>query len=65
MSKPHRGKAIRELPFRGRGVCPVCSRTNVKILYEHESEGKKIKTCKICKAAIKSGKKSISSASEA
>jgi hypothetical protein len=31
----------------------------VKILYEQEAAGKKIKICKICKAAIKHGKKSI------
>ena len=60
MSKPHRGKSIRELPSRGRGECPVCKRGNVKILYEQESEGKKVKVCKTCKAAIKHGKKSIS-----
>ena len=60
MSKPHRGKAIRELPFRGRGECPVCKRTNVKILFEETSEEKKIKVCKTCKAAIKNGKKNAS-----
>ena len=60
MSKPHRGKSIRELPSRGRGECPVCKRGNVKILYEQEAAGKKIKVCKTCKAAIKHGKKSIS-----
>jgi hypothetical protein len=58
MAKPHRGKSIRELPFRGRGECPVCKRGNVKILYEQEAGDKKIKVCKACKAAIKHGKKS-------
>ena len=58
MAKPHRGKSIRELAYKGRGECPVCKRTNVKILYEQESGDKKIKICKICKAAIKHGKKS-------
>jgi hypothetical protein len=57
MSKPHRGKSIRELPSRGRGECPVCKRDSVKILYEQEAEGKKIKVCKTCKAALKHGKK--------
>jgi ribosomal protein L37AE/L43A len=59
MAKPHRGKNIRELPSRGRGECPVCKRTNVKILYEQDAEGKKIKICKICKAAVKHGTKSV------
>ena len=60
MAKPHRGKTIRELPSRGRGECPVCKRSNVKILYEQEAGEKKLKVCKTCKAAIKHGKKSIS-----
>jgi hypothetical protein len=59
MSKAHRGKGIRELFARGRGECPVCKRTNVKILYEQESEGTKVKVCKTCKAALKSGRKSL------
>ena len=60
MSKPHRGKSIRELPSRGKGECPVCKRTNVKILYEETAGEKKIKVCKTCRAAIKHGKKSVS-----
>jgi hypothetical protein len=60
MSKPHRGKSIRELPSRGRGECPVCKRTNVKVLYEQDAGEKKVKVCKTCKAALKHGKKSIS-----
>jgi len=59
MSKPHRGKGIRDLACRGRGRCPVCERQSVKILYEQEADGKKIKVCKTCKAAIKHGKKSV------
>jgi hypothetical protein len=58
MSKSHRGKGIRELLSRGRGGCPVCKRDNVKILYEHDGGGAKVKICKTCKAAIKHGKKS-------
>jgi hypothetical protein len=57
MSKAHRGKGIRELPAYGRGECPVCKRTNVKILYEQGDAKSKI--CKTCKAAIKHGKKSL------
>ena len=59
MSKPHRGKSIRDLVSRGRGECPVCKRQNVKLLYEQDAGDKKIKVCKICKAAIKHGKKSV------
>ncbi|MDR3130784.1 MAG: hypothetical protein LBU18_04490 [Treponema sp.] len=59
MSKAHRGKGIRELIARGRGDCPLCKRGNVKLLYEAEAGGEKIKICKICKAAIKHGKKSL------
>lgn len=59
MSKAHRGKGIRELFQRGRGVCPVCKRENVKVLYEHESGETKVKICKTCRAALKHGKKSI------
>ncbi|MDR1175897.1 MAG: hypothetical protein LBK83_10570 [Treponema sp.] len=59
MSKAHRGKGIRELAFHGRGECPVCKRANVKILYEQEAGGVKIKVCKTCRAAVKHGKKSL------
>jgi len=59
MSKPHRGKSIRELVSRGRGECPVCKRKNVKLLYEQDAGDKKVKVCKICRAAIKHGKKSV------
>jgi RNA polymerase subunit RPABC4/transcription elongation factor Spt4 len=59
MSKAHRGKGIRELFAHGRGVCPVCKRENVKILYEQDSGEQKFKICKTCRAAIKHGKKSL------
>jgi len=59
MSKPHRGKSIRDLYAHGRGECPVCKRNNIKILYEQESDGQKTKICKTCRAAVKHGKKSL------
>ncbi|MDR0474669.1 MAG: hypothetical protein LBH43_13485 [Treponema sp.] len=62
MAKPHRGKSLREMVSHGRGECPVCKRTSVKILYDHEAEGQKLKICKICKATLKHGKKSVASA---
>ena len=65
MAKPHRGKGIRELFAHGRGECPVCKRNNVKILYEVESGEQKLKICKVCKAAVKNGKKSLPVAAKA
>jgi CRISPR/Cas system-associated protein Cas10 (large subunit of type III CRISPR-Cas system) len=59
MSKAHRGKGIRALVAHGRGECPVCKRKNVKILYEHENGEVKVHLCKICRAAVKHGKKSV------
>ena len=65
MSKPHRGKSIRDQVSCGRGECPVCKRKSVKILYEHDAGGTKVKICKTCKAAIKHGKKSFGAAKQA
>jgi len=62
MAKPNRGKTIRELPSRGRGECPVCKRTSVKVLYEQTAGEKKVKVCKVCKAAIKNGTKTLGEA---
>ncbi|MCL2127046.1 MAG: hypothetical protein FWH38_02225, partial [Treponema sp.] len=62
MGKTHRGKGIRELFARGRGTCPVCGAGGVKVLYELEADGRKVKVCKPCKAAVKHGKKSLPAA---
>jgi hypothetical protein len=59
MSKAHRGKGIRDQFAHGRGECPVCKKSNIKVLYEQEAEGQKFKVCKICKASIKNGKKKL------
>ena len=59
MSKAHRGKGIRDQFAHGRGICPVCERSNVKVLYEQEAGGKKYKICKTCKAAVKNGNKKL------
>ena len=64
MSKAHRGKGIRDQYANGRGVCLICERANVKILYEQETAGKKIKICKICRAAVKNGTKKLHAAEE-
>ena len=65
MSKAHRGKGIKDLFARGRGICPVCGSTGIKLLYEQEANGQKIKICKFCKAAVKRGKKSLPAKAEA
>lgn len=57
MSKAHRGKGLGETPNRGRGTCPLCKRTGIKVLYENEINGKNIKVCKQCKSAVSHGKK--------
>ncbi len=65
MSKAHRGKGIREEQNRGRGTCPVCNKTAVKVLYEQEIDGTKKNICKICKAAIKNKKAAEKASAEA
>jgi len=55
MSKNHRGRGLYDQPKQGRGTCPVCKRTGIKLLYEKEVEGNKTNVCKICKAVL--GKK--------
>ncbi|MCI6673363.1 MAG: hypothetical protein SPL79_03925 [Sphaerochaetaceae bacterium] len=54
MSKAHRGAGIRkEHPNQGRGTCPVCKRSGVKLLYEQTVDDKKVNVCKACDAHIK------------
>lgn len=48
MSKKNRGKGIAELPGKGKGVCPICSRKSVKILWDATVNGKTMKVCKRC-----------------
>lgn len=57
MSKNHRGAGLREETNRARGNCPICKRTGIKLVYEHDVEGKKIKLCKQCRAALSHNKK--------
>jgi hypothetical protein len=52
MSKNHRGKGIIELYKRGRGTCPICHRTGVKIIHERENDKQKIFVCKICNVVM-------------
>ena len=57
MAKTHRGTGIRHLYVdpngtvhqgeynNGRGTCPVCERTGVKVLYEREVGEETVKVC--------------------
>jgi len=56
MSKAHRGTGLLEKYKKGRGTCPLCKRTGIKIPYEHEANEKKIFICKQCRAALAKGK---------
>jgi len=40
----------------GRGLCPLCKRTAVKVIYDAQVKDKTIKVCKTCKAALSHGK---------
>jgi hypothetical protein len=56
MSKNHRGKGLKGLPARGRGTCPKCSRTGIKVVYELKIDDQTIKTCKECFKTIENKK---------
>ena len=56
MSKTNRGSELRETPNHGRGVCPLCKRSGVKVVFEVTSGEKTTQTCKMCKAAVAHGK---------
>lgn len=55
MAKAHRGAGILDQANRGRGTCPLCKRTGIKLMYEHEANEKKVKVCKQCNASVKNG----------
>ena len=57
MSKAHRGKGIKDNYNRGRGTCPVCKKTGLKVVYEQEVEGVKQSICKRCRAQIENNKR--------
>jgi hypothetical protein len=52
MSKAHRGSGIRDQYNHGRGTCPITGKTGVKLMYEHELDGKKVMISKAAKARI-------------
>lgn len=55
MAKAHRGAGILDQVNHGRGTCPLCKRTGIKVMYERESQDKKVMVCKQCEAALKHG----------
>ncbi|RUS47151.1 hypothetical protein [Cohnella sp. AR92] len=51
MAKSKRGRSIWNMPSHGRGTCPVCKATRIKLLYTRtNSNGKSLKVCKRCSA---------------
>jgi len=49
MAKSKRGHALWSLPSRGRGTCPICQSTRIKLLYPRRAtDGTNIKVCKRC-----------------
>ena len=50
MGKTHRGKGLEaEHSDKARGLCPICGRTGVKLVYEVKDGDTKLKVCKLCR----------------
>ena len=49
MAKTHRGKVLWKLEAHGRGTCPACGRTRVKLLYPGVVNGATVNVCKRCR----------------
>lgn len=50
MAKKYRGKTLKKLPSNGRGECPLCKKTRIKLLYPHRTETNQlIQVCKNCR----------------
>ncbi len=50
MAKTHRGKGLWKLPAHGRGTCPICKATRIKVLYDRTApDGTTVKVCKRCR----------------
>ncbi len=65
MSKAHRGAGIRDQFNHGRGTCPITGKTGVKLMYEHEIDGKKVMISKAAKATITNQKRRQAKAGKA
>ena len=53
MAKTHRGTGLKELTKKGRGDCPECKRTGIKLLYEVGDGENKRSVCKECSKKLK------------
>jgi hypothetical protein len=51
-------------PGREEGKCPITGQTGVKLVYEHEIDGKKVMISKIGKAALANQKRREAAASK-
>jgi len=50
MATKTRGNALLHLEGKGRGECPACARTGIKLLYDGASrDGTAMKVCKFCR----------------
>lgn len=50
MAKRNRGKILNKLPSKGRGECPLCGKTRIKLLYPHRTDTNQlINVCKNCR----------------
>jgi len=56
MAKNNRGKNLYSLPARGRGTCPICKRTGIKVIRETKIEDQTLKTCKECFKTVENKK---------
>ncbi|MEI2283416.1 MULTISPECIES: hypothetical protein [Paenibacillus] len=55
MAKTKRGRVLWSLPSRGRGTCPICKSTRIKLLYtQTKTDGTSLKVCKKCSKAVQS-----------
>ena len=53
MSKSNRGRNLKDERKNGaRGTCPITGKTGVKLVYEHEIDGKKVMISKAAKATL-------------
>lgn len=51
MAKTRRGKVLWKLTNHGRGKCPLCERTGVKLLWQRTgADGTSLDVCKRCRA---------------
>lgn len=48
MSKKNRGAGLMNVPYKGRGTCPICQATGIKLLYALKGQDQSLKVCKRC-----------------